>query len=81
MQGQKTIPRPERRVGADERDYHLLEPVVANVATTRTTIPMIAAKKSLGGDTNVDARIENTNDRGAPFEMAFRPRDRLVADW
>jgi hypothetical protein len=44
---------------------------------TRTRIMItIAAKKSLNGDSNVDARIENTIDRGAPFEMTFRLRHR-----
>jgi hypothetical protein len=36
-----------------------------------TTIPIVA-KNNLDGDTN-HVRIENTNDRGAPFEMTFRP--------
>jgi hypothetical protein len=46
--------------------------------TTRTTMPIVA-KKSLDGDTNVDARIENTNDRGAPCFVPSDSGERLRA--
>jgi galactose mutarotase-like enzyme len=53
------------------------------VVTTRTIIPIAAKKSLLDGDTNVDARIEHTNDRGTPFEMTFHPRNcpPTRADW
>jgi hypothetical protein len=64
--------------------------IVTTARTTKTkTIPIVANNK-LEGDTNVDVRIERTNDRGASFAMTFRPRGtalrlerdgRIVADW
>jgi hypothetical protein len=54
------------------------------VVVTRTTM-RIVAKKCPGGATNVNARIANTNDRGAPFKKTMiRTRDRpptLVRRW